>query len=462
MSSQAGNESNRPAGISVDRLRERVGSLMGQAHADLAELVACKSVADPRQFPASECNKAAQLVIDKFAEAGLRDVRLEETPDGHPAVYGQIPPPDGAPTVLLYCHYDVQPPLDPSGTAWKSPPFELTERDGRWYGRGTADCKGNVVMHLTALRALGGELPVGIKLIAEGAEEIGSGGMEQFVPEHADLLRADTVVIADAGNFEAGAPTLTTILRGIANVVVRVSTLEGAMHSGMFGGPAPDALLALIDMLATLRDGRGNTTIHGLDCNARWDGVDYPPEQFRADARVLDGVELLGDGRVQDMLWSRPAVSVLGIDCPPVVGSTTAVQAQASARVSLRVPPGIDARLAQDALVAHLQAVTPWNARVEIEREVDAQPFVARTDGPAYAAMSGALEQAFGRPTLTAGQGGSIPLCNVLRDTFPDAEIMLLGVEEPQCLIHAPNESVDPREIERMALAEALFLGGHY
>ena len=434
---------------------------MPQARDDLAELVACKSVADPRQYPASECIKAAQLVVEKFTDAGLRDTRLQEMPDGHPAVYGEIPAPAGAPTILLYCHYDVQPPLDATGEAWESPPFELTERDGRWYGRGSADCKGNVVMHLTALRALAGELPVGIKLIAEGAEEIGSGGIEQFVPEHADLLRAETIVIADAGNFEVGVPTLTTSLRGIANVVVHVSTLDGAMHSGMFGGPAPDALLALIGMLATLRDARGNTTIHGLDSDARSNGVDYPPEQFRADARVLDGVELLGDGRVQDMLWSRPAVSVLGIDCPPVVGSATAVSAQASARVSLRVPPGIDARVAQDALVAHLREATPWNARVEIECEADAEPFVARTDGPAYAAMSGALEQAFGRPTTTAGQGGSIPLCNVLRDTFPDAEIMLLGVEEPQCLIHAPNESVDPREIERMALAEALFLGGY-
>jgi cysteinylglycine-S-conjugate dipeptidase len=461
MSSQAGDGGEEPERISVDQLRERVSSLMGRAHEDLAELVACKSVADPRQFPASECIKAAQLVIDKFAEAGLRDARLEETPDGHPAVYGHIPAPDGAPTVLLYCHYDVQPPLDPTGEAWKSPPFELTERDGRWYGRGTADCKGNVVMHLTALRALGGELPVGIKLIAEGAEEIGGGGMEQFVREHADLLRAETIVIADAGNFEVGIPTLTTSLRGVANVVVSVSTLESAMHSGMFGGPAPDALLALISMLATLRDACGNTTIKGLECDARWHGVGYPREQFRDDARVLDGVELLGNGRVEDMLWSRPAVTVLGIDCPPVVGSVMAVSAQASARVSLRVPPGIDSRQAQDALVAHLQAVAPWSVKVEIEREVDGQAFVARTDGPAYAAISGALEQAFGRPMTTAGQGGSIPLCNVLRETFPEAEIMLLGVEEPQCLIHAPNESVDPGEIERMALAEALFLGGY-
>ncbi|MGD0452957.1 MAG: dipeptidase [Solirubrobacteraceae bacterium] len=439
-------------------LRERVGSLMPQAHDDLAALVACKSVADPRQFPAAECEKAAQLVIDKFTEVGLRDTRLEETPDGHPAVYGHIPAPDGAPTILLYCHYDVQPPLDPTGTAWKTPAFELTERDGRWYGRGAADCKGNIVMHLTALRALGGELPVGIKLIAEGSEELGSGGMERFVASRADLLRADTIVVADTGNFAVGIPTLTTTLRGVANVIVTVSCLESAMHSGMFGGPAPDALLALISMLATLRDARGNTTIQGLECQARWEGIDYPPEQFRADAHVLDGVDLLGDGHVADMLWSRPAVTVLGIDCPPVVGSAPAVPAQARARVSLRIPPGIDARDAQDGLIAHLKAVTPWHAKVEIEREVDGQAFVARTDGPAYAAMSRALEQAFGRPITTEGQGGSIPLCNALHDTFPDAEIMLLGVEEPRCLIHAPNESVDPTEIERMALAEALFL----
>jgi acetylornithine deacetylase/succinyl-diaminopimelate desuccinylase-like protein len=461
MSSQTNADDGRQSTASTSVLRERIGALMPQAQEDLAELVACKSVADPRQFPASECTKAAQLVIDRFSEVGLRETRLEETPDGHPAVYGQIPPPDGAPTVLLYCHYDVQPALEETGTAWQTPPFELHERDGRWYGRGAADCKGNIVMHLTALRALEGELSVGIKLIAEGSEELGSGGMEQFVPAHADLLRAETIIVADVGNFAVGVPTLTTTLRGVANVVVTVSSLHSAMHSGMFGGPAPDALMALIKMLGTLRDERGNTTIKGLDGDARWDGVEYAAEQFRADAQVLDGVELLGDGRIADMLWSRPAVTVLGIDCPPVLGSVPAVPAQASARVSLRVPPGLDAHLAQNALIAHLDDVAPWHVKVEIEREADGQPFVARTDGPAYNAMRRALEEAFGRPTTTEGQGGSIPLCNVLQDTFPDAEIMLLGVEEPSCLIHAPNESVDPSEIERMALAEARFLASY-
>ena len=441
-------------------LHDRIRKLMPQAHTDLAALVACQSVADPRQFPASECLKAAQLVIDMFTEAGLRDTRLEPTPDGHPSVFGHIPAPHGAPTVLLYCHYDVQPPLDPSGTAWQSPVFQLTERNGRWYGRGAADCKGNIVTHLTALRALDGDLPVGIKLIAEGSEEQGTGGLEAFVPSHPDLLHADSILVADCGNFAVGVPTLTTALRGLANVTVTVNTLGTPMHSGMFGGPAPDALLALISMLATLRDPHGNTTIQGLDGTGTWPGVAYPAEQFRADAHVLDGVDLLGSGRVADMLWSRPAVTVLGIDCPPVVGSSPAVPAQARARVGLRVPPGMDARRAQDALVAQLEAVAPWHAQVQIERETPGQPFAARTDGPAYTAMSHALEQAYGLAT-TEGQGGSIPLCNVLHETFPDAEIMLTGVEEPRCLIHAPNESVDPAEIEHMALAEALFLANY-
>jgi len=442
-------------------LRDSVADLMGQAHDDLAALVACKSVADPRQFPADECLKAAQIVIDRFTQAGLRDVRLEETPDGRPAVFGHRPAPAGAPTVLLYCHYDVQPPLDPTGHAWQTPPFELHERDGRWYGRGAADCKGNIVAHLTALRALGDELPVGVKLIAEGSEEQGTAGLERFVPAHADLLRADAILVADVGNFAVGVPTLTTALRGYAEVIVTVSTLETPMHSGMFGGPAPDALLALISMLATLRDARGNTTIAGLAADGKWQGVDYPGDLFRADAHVLDGVDLLGDGSVSDLLWARPAVNVLGIDCPPVIGSAPAVSAQARALVSLRVPPGLDAKRAQDALVEHLRSVAPWHVKVEIEPETPGAPFSARTDGPAYATMGHALEEAFGRPLTTEGAGGSIPLCNVLADTFPDAEIMLLGVEEPRCLIHAPNESVDPREIERIALAEALFLGSY-
>jgi acetylornithine deacetylase/succinyl-diaminopimelate desuccinylase-like protein len=211
-------------------------------------------------------------------------------------------------------------------------------------------------------------------------------------------------------------------------------------------------------MLSSLRDHAGNTVIDGLDNTQTWRGAAYPPEQFRQDANVLEGVSLLGDGNVSELLWARPVATVLGIDCPPVVGSSAAIQPEARARVNLRVPPGMDAHHAQDRLIAHLAAAAPWEVQVEFEREAEGAPFVASTSGPAFDAMTHALRDAYGRDVTTEGQGGSIPLCNVLQDTFPRAEIMLLGVEEPLCLIHAPNESVDPSEIENMAIGHALFL----
>ncbi len=440
-------------------LAARVAALMPQAQRDLAELVAIPSVADPRQQPPEKCRQAAEWVAAAFTAAGLRDVRLAETPDGSHAVLGHRPPPPGAPTVLLYCHYDVQPPLDDA--AWTTPPFELTERDGRWYGRGAADCKGNVVMHLTALRALGDDLPVGIKLVAEGSEEQGTGGLEAYVPQHPEDLHADVLLVCDTGNAAVGVPTATTSLRGLANVVVTVRTLESDMHSGMFGGPAPDALAALVRILDSLRDAEGGTRIDGLDNEGTWEGVGYDEQQFRADAGVLEGVGLTGSGTVADRLWARPAVTVLGIDCAPVVGSAAAIPGTARARVSLRVPAGMDPGSAQDALTAHLVAAAPWGAQVTVEPESKGSPFRAATGGRAYAALDAAAQEVYGKPLSFLGQGGSIPLCNVLAAQYPESEIILMGVEEPRCLIHAPNESVDPSEIEHMATVEALFLR-HY
>jgi acetylornithine deacetylase/succinyl-diaminopimelate desuccinylase-like protein len=444
-------------------LRERIAGLMDRARAELAELVAMRSVADARQYPPEECERAAEWVRDRFAEVGFTDLRLAETADGSQAVYGERPCGDpAAPTVLLYAHYDVQPPLDPH--AWRTPPFELTEVDGRWYGRGAADCKGNILMHLTALRALGadagdaGAVPVNLKLIVEGSEEQGTGGLEDFVPQNADLLRADAILVCDTGNAAVGVPAVTVSLRGLANVVVKVEALAGEVHSGMFGGPAPDALAALIHMLASLRDSEGNTTVRGLDNTQTWTGLEYPPEMFRADAGLLPGTRLLGSGRVADMVWARPAVTVLGIDCPPVVGSAAAIQPVAAARLNLRVPPGMDPVQGQSALIDHLRAVAPWGVRVTVEPEAAGAPFQAHTGGPAYAALAEAMREAFGRPMTMLGQGGSIPLCNVLADTYPDAEIILMGVEDPHCLMHAPNESLHPAELAAMSLTEALFL----
>ena len=229
--------------MSSDALRQRVQQLMPQAKHDLARMVAHRSVYDPSAPPPEDCDKMVDLTIDLFTGAGLQDVRAYETSDGSKAICGHAPGPPGAPTVLLYFHHDVQPPLGEA--AWVTPPWTLTERDGRWYGRGAADCKGNIVTHLTALRALEGELPVNVKIIGEGSEELGDGGLEDFVPRHPDLLRADVILICDTGNAAVGVPTLTTTLRGVVEVTVTVRSLSTAMHSGNFGGAAPDALAAL-------------------------------------------------------------------------------------------------------------------------------------------------------------------------------------------------------------------------
>ncbi|MER6163227.1 dipeptidase [Streptomyces violaceorubidus] len=445
--------------MSSNPVAETVASLMPRAKEELAALVAFKSVADFDQFPRSESVGAANWIAAALRAEGFQDVELLDTPDGTQSVYGYLPGPEGAKTVLLYAHYDVQPPLDEAG--WATPPFELTERDGRWYGRGAADCKGGVLMHLLALRALkaNGGVPVHVKVIAEGSEEQGTGGLERYAEAHPELLAADTVVIGDTGNFRVGLPTVTATLRGMTMLRVTVDTLEGNLHSGQFGGAAPDALAALIRVLDSLRAEDGSTTVDGLAADSTWDGLAYDEEQFRRDARVLDGVELIGSGSVADRIWARPAVTVLGIDCPPVVGATPSVQAGARALVSLRVPPGVDAAEATKLLRAHLETRTPWGARVRVEQIGQGQPFRADTTSPAYQAMADAMAVAYpGEELQYAGQGGSIPLCNTLAALYPEAEILLIGLSEPEAQIHAVNESVSPEELERLSVAEAHFL----
>ncbi|MFC5801815.1 dipeptidase [Streptomyces formicae] len=445
--------------MTANPIAETVASLIPRAKTELTELVAFHSVADPAVAPRSECEAAAKWVADALAAEGFQDVALLDTPDGSQSVYGLLPGPEGAPTVLLYAHYDVQPMLDES--AWVTPPFELTERNGRWYGRGAADCKGGFIMHLLALRALkaNGGVPVTVKVIVEGSEEQGTGGLERYAEAHPELLRADAIVIGDSGNFRLGLPTVTATLRGMTMIRVQVDTMEGNLHSGMFGGAAPDALAALIRVLDSLRAEDGSTVVDGLAADAAWDGLQYPAEDFRKDAKVLDGVGLIGHGTVADRLWARPAVTVVGIDCPPVAGATPSVPSSARAQISLRVPPGQDAAEATKLLYAHIEKHTPWNARVSLEQVGQGQAFRADVTSPAYTSMADAMGIAYpGEEMQISGMGGSIPLCNTLAALYPESEILLIGLSEPEAQIHAVNESVSPEELERLSVAEAHFL----
>ncbi|MGW6567745.1 M20/M25/M40 family metallo-hydrolase [Streptomyces sp. NPDC054975] len=445
--------------MTANPIAETVAGLMPRAKTELTELVAFESVADEAVAPRSECEGAANWVAGALRAEDFQDVALLDTPDGSQSVYGVLPGPAGAPTVLLYAHYDVQPKLDE--LAWITPPFELTERDGRWYGRGAADCKGGFIMHLLALRALkaNGGVPVTVKMIVEGSEEQGTGGLERYAEAHPELLVSDAIVIGDTGNFRLGLPTVTATLRGMTMIRVQIDTLEGNLHSGMFGGAAPDALAALIRVLDTLRAEDGSTVIDGLPADAVWDGLQYPEDDFRADAKVLSDVALPGNGTVADRLWARPAVTVIGIDCHPVAGATPSIPSTARAQISLRVPPGQDAAEATKLLYAHIEKRVPWNARVSFEQVGQGQPFRADVSSPAYVSMAEAMRIAYpGQEMQASGMGGSIPLCNTLASLYPEAEILLIGLSEPEAQIHAVNESVSPQELERLAVAEAHFL----
>ncbi|AOX67589.1 dipeptidase [Curtobacterium sp. BH-2-1-1] len=426
---------------------------------DLAALVAVPSVHDPAVQSLDDCHRVAEAVRVAFGDLGL-EARLATTADGSRAVIATHPAPAGAPTVLLYAHHDVQPAGDLA--AWTSDPWTLTPRDGRLYGRGAADCKGGIVTHLVALRALldvHGAFPVGLVVVVEGSEEQGTDGLEQYVSSHAaDFRHVDTAVVMDAGNAAVGVPALVTTLRGTAFVELRVRALRGTVHSGMFGGAAPDAIAVLVALLATLRDEVGDTTVDGLDASQTWDGLPYDADRFAADAGLLDGAEPIGSADPASQVWARPALTVVGIDAPAVAGSSPAVQATAGAALNLRVPPGVDPAAAGELLVAHLLRRAP--AGVEVTARVTGVGAGFRAEGgPSSAAFRAALSEAYdGAPVGSLGGGGSIPLCATLERAIPDVEVILAGVSEPAANVHGPDESVDPSEIEHMALAEALFL----
>ncbi|MFJ5093927.1 dipeptidase [Streptomyces sp. NPDC088557] len=441
--------------------REKVRTLTPRAERDLTELVPMRSVADPRRSPPEECARSADFLVRAFTGARLRDMRRVPAPDGTDAVLGHAPEPEGAPTVLPYPHYGVRPP--PDEDARRTPSFEPTGRDGRRYGLGAADREGAIAMHLTAPGGPGGRgFPARPKSVAEGSEERGAGGLEQPVPLQPDLFTGDAPPIRDTGDFARGLPLAATSPRGPTDVTV--STLKGAPRSGMFGDPAPDVLAAPLRTLGSLRDEHGDTAAKGLPGDGLRDGADHPAERFRTDAGVLDGVCLVGTGPVAEGLWERPAVTVPGIDRPPVVGPSAAVQARGRAEVraevrgrgrgrgrgSLRVPPGVgaDADEVRHALADHLVSAAPWDARVEEEPEGFGRSFRARTGGPAHRAVrlaAAPLREAYGTDTVQSGQDGPISLYEVLARRFPGAEAALIGVEEPGCPIHAPNESVGPR-----------------
>ncbi|HET6548055.1 MAG TPA: M20/M25/M40 family metallo-hydrolase [Solirubrobacter sp.] len=428
--------------------------LMPRLREDLEALVRIPSISVPGRIDQPLLD-AFELTSKLFADAGVAVGRLD-LPDTAPVVTGEIEAPPGAPTVLLYSHYDVVPAGDEA--LWSSPPFEPTERDGALVARGVADTKSNILAHVGALRAWDGRPPVGIRLCIEGYEEIGSGALTSYPATDPDRFRADALVVGDMGSIRPGVPTLTTALRGMANVTVEVRTLESGKHSGQYGGAAPDALLAVLRALASLHDGDGDVAVAGLRRD-EWEGEQQPEEDFRELGTVLEDMPLIGTGGLGSRVWSGPAITVIGIDVPSVDGAVNAVSPYARAVMNVRVHPQQDAAEAQDAVIRHLRAQRPFGIELDVRPGPTGDGFAAASGGPAYDAARTAWSRAWGRDVLLAGSGGSIPIVSALARALPDAEALLVGTTDGFANIHGPDERLLLSEFENAVAAEAEFFG---
>ncbi|MBM9458466.1 dipeptidase [Nocardioides sp. zg-536] len=441
--------------VPTEDLRTRITELLPGVRADLEALVRIPSVsADPARRDQVEAS--ARATAELFAAEGV-DVEIVRAYDGAPpAVIGHRAGPEGAPTVLLYAHHDVQPENDHA--EWDSPPWEPTERDGRLYARGAADDKAGVLAHVAALRAFGEDLPVSVKLFIEGEEEVGSDTLPELLATYRDRLAADVIVIADSGNWDIGVPALTTSLRGLVRVDVEVRTLTHAVHSGMWGGLVPDALITLSRLIATLHDDRGDVAVEGLVSSPAAD-VDYPEERLRAESGAVPGIEWIGTGSAVERLWTKPALSITGLDAPKVEGASNTLVPAARAKISLRVAPGDTTANALACLQRHLEAHVPWGAELTVTVVDTGEATRIEASGPAYDAARSAFAEAWdGTAPVDMGVGGSIPFIAEFLETFPEASVLVTGVEDPDTRAHGANEGLHLAEFERVLLAEALLL----
>ncbi len=440
------------------QLRAELDQIFDEVLAQLSELVAIPSVAWPSFDPAgvrASAEAVAALARDLGLDAEILTAPTPEGTEGYPAVVASIPAPAGAPTVLLYAHHDVQPPGRPE--AWNTEPFTATRVGERLYGRGAADDKAGIMVHLTALRLLRDRLGVGVTLFIEGEEEAGSPSFRNFLEAHRSKLAADVIVVADSGNWAAGVPALTTSLRGMCALEFEIATLDHAVHSGMYGGIVPDAMLAMTRVLASLHDENGSVAVAGLKRDTHSD-IDYDEDTIRRDSGVLDTTELIGTGTLASRLWSQPSITVIGLDVPDVAVSSNTLQASLKAKLSIRLAPGDTPDNAVQAVTDHLSAHLPFGATLTIGATEGGSPWQADLDDPIVQTARDALSDAWGVESVTMGIGGSIPFIADLLEVFPQASILVTGVEDPDARAHSANESLYLPDFKAAILAEVLLL----
>jgi acetylornithine deacetylase/succinyl-diaminopimelate desuccinylase-like protein len=462
------NSSSDAAGQSgsaqvTQSVKDEVAHQFAARIADLCSLVRIPGIAwdafDPAHLQAS-AEKVRELLIelDLFELVEIRTAKYGDK-TGAPAVVARRAAKNGKPQILLYAHHDVQPPgLEGD---WNTPAFEPTIKDGRIFARGAADDKAGIVAHLTALRVLkqilGEDFEVGVSVFIEGEEEAGSPSFRNFLEENKDALEADVIVVADSANWTVEVPALTTTLRGLVSQVIEVRTLDHAVHSGMYGGAIPDATMALIRVLASLHNEDGSVAVQGL-VESEAAALEYTEESLRVDSGLLPATHSIGKGTFLSRIWTKPSITVIGIDTTPVAISSNTLLPSASAKISMRIAPGDDPATALEKLRTHLTDNLPWGASIAFGETELGKPFASDTDGWAFKLAKDALSEAFSRESVEIGIGGSIPFIADLTEVFPSAQILVTGVEEPDSRAHSPNESVHLETLRGAMVAEALML----
>ncbi|ORC21997.1 dipeptidase [Rothia nasimurium] len=429
----------------------------------LSELVAIPSVAW-ESFDLTQVHRSAEKVRQLALDAGFETAEVLSAPygegkQGMPAVVAHKEAVPGSPTFLLYAHHDVQPAGDVS--LWETAPFEATRVGDRLYGRGAADDKAGIIVHLAAFRAvsevLGESFTAGVTLFIEGEEEAGSPSFEAFLETYRDRLAGDYIVVADSANWKTGIPALTAGLRGVASGDVAVRVSSHSVHSGMFGGPLLDANTVLVHLLASLHNSQGSVAVEGL-ISAPEPEVEYVEADFRTDSGILDSMTLAGTGSVSSRLWAQPAISIIGMDITPIAESSNTIASTAKARLSVRLAPGQDPEVAHRAVARHLQSANHWGAEVTYTAEDSGRPYQADLSDEGAQLALAALKEAWGVDPVTIGMGGSIPFIATLRQAYPQAHILITGVEDPDTRAHSANESLYLPDFKKAILAEALML----
>ena len=450
----------------LDTADAAVRKLFPEALENLKSLVRIPGIAWDA-FDASQLDESAEEVKKLFQSlgvfhkveilrAGYGDSKL-----GAPAIVATRKAKNSRPTIMLYAHHDVQPPGE--SELWESSPFEPEIRNGRMYGRGAADDKAGIIAHFASVKLLaeiaGGDFDLGLVIFIEGEEEAGSPSFANFLEAHKQQLEGDVIVVADSGNWSTTVPAITTTLRGLASIEFEVKTLDHAVHSGMYGGAVPDAMLALVKILGSLWDENGSVTISGLISHESSD-LEYSEAQLRADSGLLPSTLAIGSGPILPRIWTKPALTLIGLDYPTVALSSNTLVPSVKAKLSLRIAPGDDPERALEALKGHILANNALGAEITFGAVELGKPFSLGTSGWAKTLAEQSLSLAFGEKSVDIGIGGSIPFIAELERVFPKAQVLVTGVEDPDSRAHSPNESLHLEGFKSAILAQLLFLLG--